>query len=138
MTPKEKKRVLLVVNVLLFVLLFGLISFNKEVIRPEYSDIPLVHLLSGSFPNFIAAFIISLAFTNGVIAKRVEHTRFFVYLSALLVFIILTVEEFSPMWGASTWYDSADILASGIGSLCTILIFESLTLNKRKRKHKSL
>jgi len=133
MTPREKKKIL-IINILLFALLFGLVSFNKQVIRPGYSHIPWVRLLSGSFPNFIAAYIISLAFTNGILIKGLKHTRLFVYLSALLVFIILTIEELKPMWGASTWYDSADIIASGMGSLCTIITFELVTIIKRKNK----
>ena len=104
------------------------------MIRPGYNHIPLVHLLSDSFPNFIAAYLVSLAFTNIIITKGLKHTRLFVYLSALLVFVILTVEELKPMWGASTWYDSADIIASGLGSLCTIITFEIIALSKGKNK----
>ncbi len=43
---------------------------------------------------------------------------------SILVFIILTIEELKPMWGASTQYDLFDILASGLGSLLAILTFE--------------
>jgi len=45
----------------------------------------------------------------------------------------LTIEEFKPMWGASTHYDSFDIFASGLGSLLAILTFELVVL-KRKIK----
>ncbi len=133
MLPGEKKKIL-IINILLFALLFGLVSFNKQVIRPGYSHIPWVHLLSGSFPNFIAAYLIGLAFANGIMVRKLKRTRLFVYLSTLAVFIILTIEELAPMWGASTYYDPADIIASGIGSICTLLTFELITFSKRKSK----
>ena len=47
-----------------------------------------------------------------------------VYAIATLVFLILTVEEIHPMWGASTQYDLFDILASAVGSVFEILTFE--------------
>ncbi|GAG53255.1 unnamed protein product, partial [marine sediment metagenome] len=52
---------------------------------------------------------------------------------SLLVFAILTIEEFKPIWGASTHYDSFDIFASGLGSLLAVLTFELVVL-KRKTK----
>ena len=132
MNRKSKQRII-VINLLLFALLFGLVSLNKEFLRPLYSNTPVIKVLIGSFPNFIAAYIISLAFMNAVVIREPKYGRLIVYLSSFLVFAILTIEEFKPMWGASTHYDPFDIFASGLGSLLTILTFELVVL-KRKTK----
>ena len=132
MNRKSKQRII-VINLLLFALLFGLVSLNKEFLRPLYSNTPIIKVLIGSFPNFIAAYIISLAFMNVVVIREPKHGRLIVYLSSLLVFSILTIEEFKPIWGASTHYDSFDIFANGLGSLLAILTFE-LVILKRKTK----
>ena len=60
---KSKARII-AINIFLFALLFGLVSLNKEILRPIFSHISFVKILTGSFPNFIAAYIISLAFVN--------------------------------------------------------------------------
>jgi len=139
MNRKSKQRII-VINLLLFALLFGLVSLNKEFLRPLYSNTPVIKVLIGSikvligsFPNFIAAYIISLAFMNAVVIREPKYGRLIVYLSSFLVFAILTIEEFKPIWGASTHYDPFDIFASGLGSLLTILTFELVVL-KRKTK----
>jgi hypothetical protein len=48
-----------------------------------------------------------------------------------IVFLILTIEEFNPIWGASTHFDSYDILASGLGSALAILFFEIICKRKQ-------
>ena len=132
MNRKSKQRII-VINLLLFALLFGLVFLNKEFLRPLYSNTPIIKVLIGSFPNFIAAYIISLAFINVVVIREPKYGRLIVYLSSLLVFVILTIEEFKPIWGASTHYDSFDVFANGLGSLLAILTFELVVL-KRKTK----
>jgi len=112
------------INILLFALLFGLVALNKRVLRPRFSHMPSVGILTGSFPNFIAAYVISLAFANPVHIRKPRNGRLIVYLGSVLVFAVLAVEELSPMWGASQYYDPFDILASGLGSLLSIATFE--------------
>jgi hypothetical protein len=126
MVKMKRKNILkiIVINLILFALLFGLISLNKEILRPEFSHISFARVLTGSFPNFIAAYIISLAFANAVLIRKPQNGRLVVYLGSVLVCVILTIEELIPMWGASTHYDSIDILASGLGSLLSIITFE--------------
>lgn len=128
-----KGKQIIIKNILLFVLLFGLVSLNKKVFRPNFSYIPLVNIITGSFPNFIAAFIISLAFINAVLTKNPKHGHVIAYVSSALVFIILTIEEIKPIWGASEHYDSFDIVASGLGSLLSVSTFEIIIF---VRKHK--
>ncbi len=111
-------------NLVLFALLFGLITLNKEILRPGFSHISFVSILTGSFPNFIAAFIISLMFSNAVLIRKPQSGRIIVYVSSVLVFMILAIEELKPMWGASTHFDTFDILGSGLGSLLSIITFE--------------
>ncbi len=128
---KDRKR-LLATNVLLFALLFLLVTFNKEYLRPAFGHMPFVGILTGSLPNFLAACLISLAFVNGVLSKKPKRGRLFVYIGSSLVLLVLTIEELRPMWGASTHYDPYDILASGLGSLTAVLIYEMIV---HRHKH---
>jgi len=123
MKQKTKLRII-GVNLILFAILYGIISFNKEILRPNINASSFLSVITGSLPNFIAAYIICLAVVNAVLSKNLKRGRFIIYSSSLLVFIILTIEELKPMWGASTYYDILDILASGLGSLFSILTFE--------------
>ncbi len=116
--PNQKSRLRIVgINLILFALLFGLVTLNKEFVRPAFNHIPIVKFLTGSFPNFIAAYLICLAFVNAILIRKPKSGRIVVYTSSFVVFIILTIEEIKPMWGASTYNDLCDILASGLGSV---------------------
>ena len=106
---------------------------NKELLRPNLFTIPIANVLTGCFPNFIAAYLISLAFVNGVLSVNPKWGRLIVYASSFVIFLILTIEELKPMWGASTYYDSFDVLASGLGSVLAILTFEFISSRRRKR-----
>ena len=66
MKVKEKLR-LIGINLFLFAILFGIISFNKDVLRPNYGQFPFWGIILGSLPNFAAAYLISLAFVNGLV-----------------------------------------------------------------------
>jgi len=120
---------IIAINLILFALLYGLITFNKEVLRPEFSQISFINILTGSFPNFIAAYIISLGFVNAVIMRKLQSGRLIVYVGSVLVFTILAIEEIHPIWAASTTYDSFDIWASGLGSILSIVTFELILRN---------
>jgi hypothetical protein len=87
--------------------------------------------ITGSFPNFIAAYVISLFFVNGAVIMEPRHSRLLVYLGSLLVFALLTLEEVNPMWGASTYYDVLDIMATGAGSLLAIATYELIVLKRK-------
>ena len=130
MKIQGKKRIL-IFNSVLFAILFLSISFNKEMLRPLYGHIPFMGVLTGIFPNFIAAFIISLCFVNAVVIRKPKNERLIVYVISILVFVILAVEELMPMWGASTHYDLFDIIASGLGSMLAITIFEIIVLKRK-------
>ena len=133
MSPSMKLRVILI-NIFLFGLLFGLVTLNKEILRPSFSDMPFMMPLLGSFPNFIAAYIISLFFVNGALTMEPRHSRFLVCIGSLFVFAVLTVEELKPMWGASTHYDVLDIVASGVGSLLAIATYELAAATRKRAK----
>jgi hypothetical protein len=129
----KRKNILQIIgiNLLLFVFLYGLVSLNKAVLRPQFNHIPFVRVLTGSFPNFIAAYIISLFFVNGVLIRKPRHGRLIVYLGSVLVCAMLTLEELKPFWGASTYYDPLDILASGLGSFLSIITYELMSRKAR-------
>jgi len=120
---RNKLRIILG-NLFLFAALFGLITLNKDILRPQLNNQGIGQILTGCLPNFLAAFIISLAFVNAILAKKPKNGRRWVYLISFLVFAILTLEEFKPMWGASTHYDSFDVWASGAGSFLAIISYE--------------
>jgi hypothetical protein len=119
-------------NLLLFAFLFGLVSLNKDVLRPGSIYSEFARTITGCFPNFIAAYLISLAFVNAVLIRQPKYSRLIVILSSTVILIILTFEELNPLWGASTHYDPWDIAASGIGSFLAILTFELITMIRTK------
>ena len=127
----KNTRKIIGINLVLFALLYGFISLNKEILRPGFSHIPSAQILMGSFPNFIAACSITLMFVNGVLIKKPENGRFIVYAGSVLVFAILAIEELIPMWGASTYYDPLDIWASGLGSIASIITYELMARKAR-------
>lgn len=114
-------------NLFIIAALFGLVSLNKETLRPMSIHSEFASTITGCFPNFIAAYLISLAFVNAALSKQSKNSRLIVVLSSTVIFIILSIEELRPMWGASTHYDPWDIAASGVGSLLAILTFELIT-----------
>ena len=125
---------IVVINIFLFAALFGLVTLNKKLLRPASSNTYFFNILTGCFPNFIAAYLISLAFVPAVLIRKPKSGRLMIYVGSIIVFIILTIEELKPMWGASTHYDPFDILASGVGSLLAVLTFEIFVF-LRKYKH---
>ncbi len=119
-------------NLFIIAALFGLVSLNKETLRPMSIHSEFASTITGCFPNFIAAFLISLAFVNAALSKQSKNSRLLAILSSTVIFIILTFEELRPLWGASTHYDPWDIAASGVGSLLAILTFELITTIRNK------
>lgn len=73
-------------NLLLFAFLFGLISLNKEVLRPGSIHSEFARTITGCFPNFIATYLISLAFVNAVLIRQPKYNRLIVVFSSTLVF----------------------------------------------------
>ena len=132
---KNKKRVI-TINAILFAALFGLISFNKEFLRPTLNNSELIKILTGCFPNFIAAYIISTAAVTAVVIRKIKHGRLIVYSSSIVVSAILIIEELKPMWGASEHYDKYDIIASVVGSTFAIMTFELLIRIEKWREVK--
>lgn len=132
----QKKRII-GINLFLVALLFGLVSLNKEILRPLFNHVTFLRVLTGSFPNFIAAYIISLAIMNAVMIKKPKYGHLLVYLGSFLVFAILTVEEIKPLWGVSTTYDLFDICANGLGSILSILTFELITFIQKKSANRN-
>ena len=130
----NKKKKVIAINAFLVAALFGLVSLNKEFLRPTLQNSNLLKVLTGCFPNFIAAFLISMSFVSAVMIRKPSRGRLIIYLSSIVVFIILMIEELKPMWGASTHYDSYDIVASGVGSVLAIITFELLILIEKRRK----
>ena len=118
------RKKLLITNFILFALLFILISINKDYLRPQFSHQLYGRIITGCLPNFIASFIISLAMLNGLMIKLAKYRHLLLYLIPALVFVILAFEEFVPLWGASSHFDTYDIIASGIGAILSPLAYK--------------
>lgn len=131
-----KKRKYLAINFVLLAILFFSVSFNKEYIRPAYGSTPIIGIMTGSYSNFMAAYIISLFPVAAILSKRmdVNKSRVIFYMIAILVFIILTIEEIKPFVSASKVYDLYDIIASGLGSFFAALTFEIFIKKFLKQK----
>ena len=133
----NSRKKVIAINAILLAALFGLVSLNKEILRPALNNSGLMKTLVGCFPNFIAAYLISLASVSAVLIRKFKPGRLFVYAFSIAVFVILMIEELKPMWGASTYYDIFDIIASGVGSALAIITYELLVLIKMRRQRKN-
>jgi len=128
----QKNRIKVVaINAFLMAALFGLVTLNKEILRPMSAGSNFLHVLTGCFPNFIAAYLISLAPAAAIFIRKPKHGRLIIYVSSIAVCILLIIEELKPMWGASTYYDPFDIMASGLGALLAIVTFEIILSTRR-------
>lgn len=73
----EKNKVIknkryLAINLILLAVLYLSVTFNKEFIRPVYRHSPILGIITGSFSNFMAAYIISLVPIAPILAKSIE------------------------------------------------------------------
>ncbi len=129
---KSKRTKTITINIVVFAILFGLISLNKEVLRPLWEADRFLNFLTNIFPNFIAAYLINLAILNAILIKAPVRQHLFAAGSSILVFVIFVLEEYFSLLGASTQFDINDIIASGFGILLAFLIFV-LIVKKRKQ-----
>lgn len=129
----SKRTKAIAVNLIIFAVLFGLISFNKEILRPLWAENHLLSILTDVFPNFIAAFLINLAIVNAILLKKPVRVRLIVLGSSALILAIFVIEEFISLLGASTQFDINDIFASAIGVLLAYLSFELIVTKRNKR-----
>ena len=84
-----KNRKYLAINLILFAILYLSVTFNKEFIRPVYGNSPIIGIITGSFSNFMAAYIISLFPIAPILSKNIEikKARLIVYATSILVFM---------------------------------------------------
>ena len=135
MKPRiEKKTIIKIIgiNLTLFLLLYILVYINKAVFRPTFNETHLGQILTGSFPTFIAAFLISLCVVNPVLIRKPRLGRLIVYLGSLLTMLVLILDELESI-GASKQYDFYDIAGSIFGSLLAILTYEYFK-NRQEQK----
>jgi len=136
MKPRIEKKIVIKIigiNLTLFLLLVGLIYINKTIFRPTFNETHIVQILTGSFPNFIAAFLISLCAVNPVLIRRPRLGRLIVYLGSLFIMTVLILDE-SESIGASKHYDVYDIAGSILGSILAVLTYEFLHYRQKRKK----
>ncbi len=129
---KSKKKYL-VLNIFMLAFLFLSISFNKEYLRPLYGHIYFIGILLGSYPNFIASYIISLFILKPALNTNIRSGRYIFYSFSFIVFVVLTVEELKPLWGVSKTFDLFDILANGLGCVLAIITYEFIAYKQKNR-----
>ncbi|HEB62651.1 MAG TPA: hypothetical protein ENI82_05815 [Bacteroidetes bacterium] len=131
-----KNKRFIAINLILFAILYLSVTFNKEFIRPVYGDSPIIGILTGSFANFMAAYIVSLFPIAPILARNIDFkkSRVLIYSISFIVFLILTFEELKPFVNASMTYDIYDIIASGLGSITAIITFEIFLKKINKKK----
>ena len=131
-----KNKRFIAINLILFAILYLSVTFNKEFIRPVYGDSPIIGILTGSFANFMAAYIVSLFPIAPILARNIDikKSRVLIYSISFIVFLILTFEELKPFVNASMTYDIYDIIASGLGSITAIITFEIFLKKINKKK----
>ena len=131
-----KNKRYIAINIILFAILYLSVTFNKEFIRPVYGHSPIIGILTGSFSNFMAAYIISLFPIAPILARNIDikKSRVIIYSISFIIFLILTLEELKPFVNASKTYDIYDIIASGLGSIISIITFE-FVVRIQKKKH---
>lgn len=120
----SRRKRLLAANALLFAALLLLVTLNKEYVRPAISRESVAGILTGCVPNFLAAFLISLMGINAIFFRKPARGRIYAFIFSALVFIVLSIEEIKPMWGASTVFDTFDIAASALGSSLALGVYE--------------
>ena len=125
----SRKRIL-AANILLIAALLLLVTFNKEYLRSAVGRGAPAEILTGCLPNFLAAFLISMAGINAILFRKPARGRAYAIIFSSAVFIVLAVEEIKPMWGASTFFDLFDIAASAVGSMLAVAVYELV----RRRK----
>ena len=126
MNPRVEKKIVLKImgiNLSLYLLLFGLIYVNKTVFRTTFNESQLAHILTGSFPTFIAAYLISLCVVTPTLIRRPKLGRMIVYLGSVCIMSILILDEIGSI-GASKQYDIYDIAGSIIGTVFAVLTYE--------------
>ena len=121
----QKRGTCIAVNAALFAFLFLSVSFNKEYLRPAFTGGTVLATLTGSYSNFMAAYVISLSPACAILTKRFAPTKgtAVVVATAIGVFAILATEEVTSILGVSALRDGHDVIASALGSSCAILTF---------------
>lgn len=111
-------------DIFLYLILFIIYGINKLYIRPNFGDTFIIGEISGSLPNLIGAFLFSFLPFGKLFNIKYLTGKKRIYLSSLIVFILLTSEEFYPIFTSSKTFDYFDILASGIGAILAIIYSE--------------
>jgi hypothetical protein len=115
MKPKQRIKIV-AVNLILFAVLFLLVQANKTYIRPNVSPDSTINWISGWLPNFLSGLLITLMFVNATLQAKPKRSELIMACAAIGISLILAIEEFTGMWGASTQYDLGDIIGGIVGS----------------------
>lgn len=112
--------------IILFVIL-GIL--NGEYLRPNFGNIYILNHILGSMPNFIGSYILYVLFFSFIQNKYIQiknkkNIRTLMYFIGVLIFSIMTFEEYFPFFFGSKTFDIVDIIANGFG-----VLFAFFTIN---------
>ncbi|MDH4139935.1 MAG: hypothetical protein OEV43_05125 [Coriobacteriia bacterium] len=135
----QKRGTCIAVNAALMAFLFLSASFNKEYLRPAYTGGAVLATLTGSYSNFMAAYVISLSPACPILTRMFAPTKgtAVVVATAIGVFAILTIEEVTSILGVSEVRDGHDVIASALGASCAILTFLLLRQIMRPKENEA-
>ena len=63
-------------------------------------------------------------FADHMLVMDYQKGKIIIYIFAVLVFVILTIEEIKPFFAVSETFDIYDIIGNCLGSICAILTFK--------------
>lgn len=117
-----------ILNTIVITLLIILVIINGEYLRPRYRHSPFLRVIFGSFPNFVGSFVIYImildTFIKKIIAKKgIRKINYLLIIFGFLVFLFLTIEEYSPFFTGSKTFDIYDIIANIVGVLFAYIFF---------------
>lgn len=116
---------MVIINLMLALLLFGLVLMNKTIFRSAFPHSQFAQILTWSFPNFIAGLLLCLCVVNPVLIKKPKRGRTIVYAISLLIMSVLIADEAGSVV-ASAHYDNNDIIGIALGSILAVIMFEYL------------
>ncbi|WP_066628520.1 hypothetical protein [Labilibacter marinus] len=136
MISKDKTQFKVIVAVVAVLIVLQLVYvLNRDYLRPSFQINNFIVVLLGSLPNFLAAFAAGIVFIPiALFYLNKRMGNYVVYSFTAICLTMLIREEFEPFMFGSIVNDFNDIVASIIGAVLALLLFEQTKLKILKRK----
>ncbi|MGQ1787599.1 MULTISPECIES: hypothetical protein [unclassified Saccharicrinis] len=134
--PKRKLQHINVRIITALALLELLYLLNRDFLRPSYKSNEIIVVFLGSLPNFLAALGASMAIIPvGLKWLDNKMSRMVVYIFSMGCLGLLVQEEITPFAFGSCVNDVNDMIASSIGTVMGISLYELLRSCRLDRNH---